>query len=179
MSAMMRSLFPFALLACLVSPTALDAQDASSPSGLALGIGTGFAQGSFTDRPGDGSGVVGAVEIATLKDGKRRWIFEAQVEPFEVKKDGRDEHYTAVSFQVGRVLGPFVLALGLQSRSWEGVDRVTDSDMAVTLSVQLSPFAFPLGAKWSLRPDIFWRSHAADEITSRTIGVRVFLVLGE
>ena len=180
MSAMLQSLFPLAFLVGLVAPpTALYAQEASPPSGLALGIGTGFARGAFTDRPGDGSGVVGAVQVSILKRGKRTWIFEAQMEPFEVRKDGRDEHFTARSFLVGRALGPFVLALGLQSRTWEGAGRVTDSDTAATLSVHLSPFAFPLGAKWSLRPDVIWRSHAANEITSSTIGVRFFLVLGE
>ena len=178
MSAMLKSLFPLAFLVGLVAPTALDAQDTSPPSGLALGIGAGFARGAFTDRPGDGSGVVGAVQVAVVKDSKRSWIFEAQLEPFEVKKDGRDEHFTARSFLVGRAFGPVVVALGVQSRSWEGAERVADSDTAATLSVALSPFAFPVAGKWSLRPDILWRSHTANEITSSTLGVRFFLVFG-
>jgi len=174
----MKPLVLLALLVGLVAPTPLDAQDAPPSSGLALGIGSGLARGSFSDRPGDGSGIVGAVQVAVVKGSKRSWIFEAQVEPFEVKKEGRDEHFTATSFLVGRAFGPVVVALGVQSRSWDGAERVADSDTAGTLSVALSPVAFPIAGKWSLRPDVIWRIHAAHEITSSTLGARFFLVLG-
>jgi hypothetical protein len=173
----MKPLVVLALLMGLVAPTPLEAQDAPPLSRLAFGIGSGFARGSFTDRPGDGGGIVGAVQVAVVKGSKRSWIFEAQVEPFEVKKDGRDEHFTATSFLAGRAFGPVVVAFGVQRRSWEGTERVTDSDTAVTLSLALSPVAFPVAGKWSLRPDFIWRSHAAPEITSSTLGVRFFFVL--